>query len=104
MEKDLEIALDEKGQLNDKVHIPIAKSKPPLSTSTNEEPRHEIHHLSTAQSNRLSLAEVGPVDVQVRDLAVNVDLSASPLSLASLLPRKRNRDGGAKLETKQILH
>ena len=104
MEKDLEIGLGEKGELNDGAHIPIAHAKPPPSTSTNEEPRHDLRHLSTTHSNHISLAEVDPVDVQVRGLAVNVDLTASPLSLASLLPRKRNRHGGANPETKQILH
>jgi ABC-type glutathione transport system ATPase component len=98
MEKDLEISLDEKENFHDSARPPKADTKPP------SEDRQNFQQLSTAQSNHISLSDVDPVDVQVRDLAVNVDLGASPLSLASLFSRKPNRDGNAKSETKQILH
>jgi ABC-type multidrug transport system ATPase subunit len=101
MEKDLETGAGEKGDLNEEEEVPIAEFKTPPA---NDEPRQDLQHLSAAQSNYLSLAEVEPVDVQVRGLAVNVHLGPSALSLTSLLPRKRNRDGDATPETKQILH
>ena len=62
------------------------------------ETRQDLQQLSTTQSNHISLSDVDPVDVQVRDLTVDVDLGASPLSLASLFTRKSNRDGSARPE------
>ncbi|CAG8954999.1 hypothetical protein HYFRA_00008688 [Hymenoscyphus fraxineus] len=61
---------------------------------------------SIAASNHLSLSEVEPVDIQVRNLAVDVDISTfgSPLAKLGLGRRKRNQDGEAPAETKKILH
>lgn len=60
---------------------------------------------SNANSNHLSLSEVEPVDVQIRNLAVNVDISPSAFSLENLRNRKnRKRNGEPALERKQILH
>ena len=100
MEKDLEIGLDEKEELNGSIQSHI--DGPDRSVA--EEPGNDLTQLSTSQSNHISLSDVDPVDVQVRDLAVNVDLTTSALSLVSSLPWKRHRDGSAKPETKQILH
>lgn len=98
MERDIEIGLDEKVEINALSQPPVADFEPSI-----EESRHDLQ-LSTAQSNHISFSDVDPVDVQVRNLAVNVDLAASALSLASLLPRKRTRNRSANPETKQILH
>lgn len=64
----------------------------------------ELPITSTQYSNQLSLSAVQPVDVKVRNLAVQVDISPSPLSLASLIPRKRKAHDGPELDTKTLLH
>src|ERR1700736_2088037 len=61
-----------------------------VATASNHNVEHDELHIATTQySTQLSLSAVDPVDVKVRNLAVQVDTSPSPLSLASLLPRKR---------------
>ena len=97
MEEDLEIEFEKKGDFKDLAHSPVTDYTP-------SGPRYDLQQLSTTRSNRISLSDVNPVDVQVRDLTVDVGLAASPLSLASLLSRNRNGDGNARLETKTILH
>lgn len=74
------------------------------TTSCHNFDQDELHITSTQYNNQLSLSAVDPVDVQVRNLAVQVDSSPSPLSLASLIPRKRKSNGGAESKTKTILH
>jgi len=60
---------------------------------------------SNATSNHISLSEVEPVDVQIRNLAVNVDISPSAFSLENLRSRKNKKKHGERtLEKKQILH
>jgi ABC-type multidrug transport system ATPase subunit len=73
------------------------------SSSIDEIEQSELHPISTNYSNQISLSAVDPVDVRIRDLAVQVDVSPSPLSLASLLPRKRKINGEAET-AKTILH
>ncbi|TVY22935.1 putative ABC transporter ATP-binding protein/permease [Lachnellula hyalina] len=62
--------------------------------------------LSTATSNHLSLSEVEPVDVQIRNLSVVVDTSPSAFSLENLRfgKRRKHQDGEPEAEKKQVLH
>lgn len=60
--------------------------------------------LDTAQSTHFSLSEVEPVDVEVRNLSVSVDISPSTFSLTRWLPRKKGEDGTPHSTTKQILY
>src|SRR5262245_43984930 len=70
-------------------------------TSTPHELEHNgLHTISTQYSNHISLAAVEPVDIQIRDLAVQVDTAPSPLSFASLLPKpKGNGDSKSAMRT-----
>lgn len=101
MEKDIEAGLQEKEKVNGGVWISQS-----AETTTPKEIGHHNNPdpLSHSQSNRISLSEVDPVDVQVRNLSVSVDVSPPVLSFDSLLQRKRNRNGDLKSEPKQILH
>jgi hypothetical protein len=60
--------------------------------------------LSISHSNQISFSDVEPVDVEVRNLAVTVDISPSALSLDYFLPRRRAQNGDAQAQTKEILH
>src|SRR5436305_11025340 len=103
MGDDLEAGLNESGGANDTV-IPISRtdSKPQSCASTSEHGQEDINHLSTTQSNHISLSDVDPVDVQVRKLAVSVDISPSFYDPSRYLSRKRNQDGEAMPQIKQI--
>lgn len=83
-------------------------SPPPTSEEKKDERPRDLSRdattTTTTHSNRLSLRDVNPVETQVRDLAVAVDLSPSTLSIAQYLPRTRRRDGSEPPQTKQILH
>jgi ABC-type multidrug transport system ATPase subunit len=102
LEKDLELGSEEDEQNNGAAqlsHAPaIAKSKSNQSGQYNAE-----HALTTAQSNHISLSEVDPVDVQIRDLSVSVDTSPSVFSLSGF-QLKKPHDGEARAEPKRILH
>ncbi|KAE8444650.1 hypothetical protein EG329_014398 [Mollisiaceae sp. DMI_Dod_QoI] len=74
------------------------------SNAKNNEPQHDLAQLSTSQSNHISLSDVEPVDVQVRNLAVAVDTSPGALSIEKYLPKKHTQDGTTRSYTKQILH
>lgn len=104
MGDDLEAGLDAPGGANDTA-IPLSRadSKPPSSASTSEHGQEDINHLSTTQSNHISLSDVDPVDVQVRKLAVSVDISPSFYDPSRYFSRKRKQDGEAMLQIKQIL-
>lgn len=107
-EKDIELGLDSPRQ------SPVSRPTTPphgdpdipavATTSRHNFDQDELHITSTQYSNQLSLSAVDPVNVQVRNLAVQVDTSPSPLSLASLLPRKRKVNGGTESKTKTILY
>lgn len=104
-EKDIELGLDSP-PISRPTTPPQGTSRgPAVATAFRPDNEHnELHIASTQYSNQLSLSAVDPVDVRIRDLAVQVDTSPSPLSLASLLPRKRKADGGIESKTKTILH
>jgi len=108
MEKDLEIGLGgPENASRGAAHLAKVDSKPTASrtsTAKDREPHNDLHHLSTSHSNHISLSDVDPVDVQVRNLAVTVDISPSTISLSKYLPRKRSRDGTPKAQSKEILH
>lgn len=57
---------------------------------------------TTQQSNYISFSAVNPVDIQVRDLSVEVDLSADKFDISSYFSRKRAHNGEPK--SKFILH
>ena len=103
MEKDIEVGLEDQKDSKGAAHLSHTKSKPEIAAKDHDE-HHDLHAFSTARSNYISLSEVEPVDVQVRDLAVSVDTSPSIFSLSGLLPRKRNKDGEPKSEQKRILY
>lgn len=63
----------------------------------------KLHHLFTTHSNHLSLSDVEPVDVKVRNLSVTIDISPSAFSIEKYFPRKQ-QDGEAQVYTKEILH
>ncbi|RDW68071.1 ABC transporter-like protein [Coleophoma cylindrospora] len=73
------------------------------SNAASNEPRDNLHHVATSHSNHISLSEVEPVDVHVRDLTVVVDLSPSSHALKGLFSGRGGKDGAVP-ETKQILH
>jgi len=86
--------------------ISSGTTKAPASSKSNDRDSHDSHHdvhtLSTTHSNHISLSAVDPVDVEIRDLAVSVDVQSSAWSLSALLPRKRVQDGEST--QKRILH
>lgn len=106
MEKDLEIGLDEKEDTYGVAHLSPTDSNPTASppTTNNLDYPHDPTTLSTAHSNHISLSEVSPVDVRIRDLSVSVDVSPPLFSLDSLFSSKRNRDGDPLPKSKRILH
>jgi ABC-type multidrug transport system ATPase subunit len=75
-----------------------------MATAQDHEHPHDLQILSSTHANNLSLSDVDPVDVQVRDLAVTVDISPSAFSLSNYLPRKQSQNGTPPANTKQILH
>jgi ABC-type multidrug transport system ATPase subunit len=96
VEKDIELGLDEKEQPAPAPQITKTESNVPGQYNAGDV-------LTPAHSNRISLREVEPVDVQIRDLSVSVDISSSASSLSGLLLR-RPRDGDVRPEAKRILH
>ncbi|KAK6592492.1 ABC transporter [Botrytis cinerea] len=80
------------------------RSQPLASSATNEHDATNLQAITTTQSNTLSLSAVEPVDVQIRNLSVNVDISPSAFSIERWIPRKKAQDGFATPTTKQILH
>ncbi|KAF7883015.1 hypothetical protein EAF00_011504 [Botryotinia globosa] len=74
------------------------------SSATNENDATNLQAITTTQSNTFSLSAVEPVDVQIRNLSVNVDISPSAFSIERWIPRKKAQDGFATPTTKQILH
>lgn len=106
MEKDLESGAEGPERDNDTA---IVGASPESNIRVlNDNGRSLDHQLSaaTGTSNRLSLSEVEPVDVQIRNLAVSVDTSPSALSLENLRSqiRRRKQDGESRTEWKRILH
>ena len=74
------------------------------STSISETAHNENeipHTLTNTHSNQLTLSDVDPVDLQVRNLSVTVDLSPAWWSPSRF---KKHKDGEATPSTKQILH
>lgn len=102
LEKDIELGSDDEVQSNAAALPPpgpeITKSRTQQSGHYNAE-----HALATTQSTRISLSEVDPVNVQIRDLSVTVDVSPSVWSLSSLRP-KRRRHGDPASDPKRIFH
>jgi ABC-type multidrug transport system ATPase subunit len=85
-------------------HIDSKSRASKTATAHDDEPSHALHAISSSHGNQLSLSDVDPVDVQVRDLAVTVDISPSALSLSHYLPRKQSQDATTTSNAKQILH
>jgi len=104
MEKDIESGLHEQESNNGAAHLSRTGSKTLIPATTNTEQSNDLNTLAISNSNHISLSEVEPVDVQIRDLAVGVDVSPSVFALSGLFSRKQNRDGESKSETKQILY
>lgn len=105
MEKDIEAGGSRSGSNNDSVNQKPSKESKALVTGDHEQSLKP--QLSTATSNHLSLSEVEPVDVQIRNLAVNVDTAPSIFSLENLRRRSSkttNQDGQPETKRKQILH
>src|SRR6195952_5038537 len=69
-----------------------------------DEPNLDLTQLATSQSNHISLSDVQPIDVQVRNLAVTVDTSPGAFSIDKYLTTKNSQDGAPRAYTKQILH
>jgi ABC-type multidrug transport system ATPase subunit/ABC-type multidrug transport system permease subunit len=105
MTSDIELGDPEK-ESGGGAHLSTIDSKAPSRTASEKEtePHQDIHHLSISHSNHISLSDVDPVDVQVRNLAVTVDTSRSPFSPEHYLGRKRTHDGAAIPQLKEILH
>lgn len=59
-------------------------------------------HLSLGVGNHLSLEDVAPVDVQIRDLNVTVDTSPSVLEPATYPALLKDRFGGSKARTDPV--
>jgi ABC-type multidrug transport system ATPase subunit len=105
MEKDLEVgqssptgspaSIAETTQLEEKPTI-VNPDEPDSLT-------HGLQNIHSHRSQHLSLSDVVPVDVKIRNLAVEVDTSPSPLSIGSIFSRKRKTDGEPKSTTKTIL-
>ncbi|CZT10387.1 related to A.gambiae ATP-binding-cassette protein [Rhynchosporium agropyri] len=74
------------------------------ASETKDENNNEVVHSPTTHSNHISLRDVEPVDIQVRELLVTVDLSPSALSIGRYLSRKQRQDGNEAPKHKQILH
>jgi ABC-type multidrug transport system ATPase subunit len=105
MEKDIESGLQDKGESNGGTQFAPTTSTNIAPTITNDSKgQNELQTLSTSHSNHISLSEVEPVDVRIRNLSVSVDVSPSVFSFANLLPRKRKQDGEAPSESKRILY
>lgn len=73
-------------------------------TATNVPNATDLQAITTTQSNTFSLSAVEPVDVQIRNLSINVDIFPSAFSLERLKSHKKFQDGVATPTTKQILH
>jgi ABC-type multidrug transport system ATPase subunit len=105
MEKDIEKDLD---LGSEEEELPIGTTQLSLAreiakTKTNQSGQYNAEDaLTTAQSNRISLSEVDPVDVQIRDLSVSVDIS--PVFSLSSFHLKPPRNGEPRPEPKRILH
>lgn len=104
MEKNLDLP-DHRHSNSAATHASSRDSDRPTSK---EHQRHNVlqRRSTDAHSIHISLSEVNPVDVQIRNLAVSVDISPSVFSLANFRSNKRKRvqDGEAIPEKKQILH
>ncbi|TVY36606.1 putative ABC transporter ATP-binding protein/permease [Lachnellula occidentalis] len=108
MEKDIEAGGYRPGSNNGsmaQITSPESNAPDAPAAATILEP--SLHpQLSTATSNHLSLSEVEPVDVQIRNLSVIVDTSPSAFSLENLRfgKRRKPQDGEPEAQKKQILH
>jgi ABC-type glutathione transport system ATPase component len=106
-EKDIELGIASDLNSSSSLRTPRHEKADPhevaQSASLDDIEQNELHPIASHYSNQLSLSAVDPVDVRIRDLAVQVDVSPSPLSLASLLPRRRMKNGETE-STKTILH
>jgi len=103
MEKVQQSGLDGQEDTRGAMNISPSTSKPPASLNVNDlEPHNDLHTLSIAPSNHISLSEVDPVDVEIRNLSVTVDMQSTAWSLAALLTRKRSQD--ESVTQKSILH
>jgi ABC-type multidrug transport system ATPase subunit len=105
MEKDIEKDLD---LGSEEEELPIGTTQLSLTreiakTKTNQSGQYNAEDaLTTAQSNRISLSEVDPVDVQIRDLSVSVDIS--PVFSLPSFHLKPRRNGEPRPEPKRTLH
>ena len=108
MEDDIELGLPTADKADDiGPSLLQVDSKAPASktaTAQDHESHNHLQTLSSTHTNRISLSDVDPVDVQVRGLAVKADISPSAFSLSNFLPRKRSQDGTPSSSAKQILH
>jgi ABC-type multidrug transport system ATPase subunit len=106
MEGDIELGLQEAEKAEDigpglsRIDSKPAASKP--ATVQDHEHPQNLQTLSSTHANYISLSDVDPVDVQVRGLAVTVDISPA-FSLSNFLPRKR-KEGTPTSTAKQILY
>lgn len=99
MEKDIEA-----GKNAADVDVPEVQRPSSTEASDLEHAPLEINPLSITQSNHISLSDVEPVEVQVRNLAVAVDISPPWWSPARFKKQAQNQDGEPLSQTKQILH
>lgn len=108
MGDDIELGLREADKADDMgpglSHVDSEAPASKTATAQDHEPLHDLQALSSSHTNDLSLSDVDPVDVQVRGLAVTVDISPSAFSISNYLPRKQSQDGTPAANTKQILH
>lgn len=104
LEKDLEEGAQGNISLNGSSNVSIPDSQMAASPpQPNIETDQNLNPLSNPHTNHLSLSEVNPVYVRIRDLAVTVDTSPV-FSVAKLLRRKRRQDGDPIPEPKRIMH
>jgi ABC-type multidrug transport system ATPase subunit len=108
MGDDIELGLKEAEKTDDAgpslSHVDSRRRASKTATAHDKEPPHDLHTITSSSANQISLSDVNPVDVQVRGLAVTVDISPSAFSLSNYLPRKKTQDGTPVSTTKHILH
>ncbi|KAH6694186.1 ABC transporter-like protein [Leptodontidium sp. MPI-SDFR-AT-0119] len=107
MGEDIESGQRDPGDVNgsEAQDLQIApRASSPHTSDAKDEGNTELFHSATAHSNHISLRDVEPVEIQVRGLAVTVDLAPSAFSIDRYLPRKRRQDGSEAPRSKQILH
>lgn len=103
MEKDVETGLGCKENLNGASQNFRADS-PSSTIHSQRNTNGDLQTLPTTHSYHLSLSEVQSVDVEVRELAVNIDISPSRFSLFGVFSGKRRQDGEPTAQQKQLLY